>query len=504
MRIELTSWNAYSERFVFAPSWAWRHVREAAAYRVMLADENGIVCTASVTRPEWSAAGIWERLLTAPLDMVIRGIDGDGRDVCTPLHRRFRKSPGFDGHRQTPLDWRTAVARNLEHLLAPARDQIAEYEAGLPRSCWSSFEDSITGQRTHLAYPALHHPSFILCYLRFADQYPSDPLAGEATRQAAAYGEWLLSHRQPAEWRYGLLPHSTVKDGRFGGGVEGRNITLFRAARVGEAMLALYRAFSDERYLSYACHLADTFAAMQRGDGSWPYRVDPSDGTVVEEYTSNAITPARFLEMLLAIESREAWTQSRDRAVEWMMSNPVRTNHWQGMYEDVPELPPYSNLQNWDVNELVRYLVHHRAEDDTYLQVAVALNRFVEDQFVLWQTEDGFVHCPTPTVLEQYRCYHPMEVHTGNWLLSLAALHQATGSAETITKAIAAANSIVRGQMVGGAFSTWGNDRRFERPLNTVNWPGCSACASSALMVWDAYYRSLDSDGAVSIGLNSI
>ena len=174
------------------------------------------------------------------------------------------------------------------------------------------------------------------------------------------------------------------------------------------------------------------------------------------------------------------------------------------MYEDVPDLPPYSNLQNWDVNALLRYLIHHRFENSRYVEIALELNRFVEDQFVLFGTEDGFVHCPTPTVLEQYRCYHPMEVHTANWLMSLAALHQATGSEETLTKAIAAANSIVRGQMDCGSFSTWGNDQRFGRPLNAVNWPGCSAFASSALMVWDDYYRSLGAGGASSIGLRSI
>ena len=32
-----------------------------------------------------------------------------------------------------------------------------------------------------------------------------------------------------------------------------------------------------------------------------------------------------------------------------------------------------------------------------------------------------------PVVLEQFVCYHPMDAHTGNWILSLLALHRASG-----------------------------------------------------------------------------
>jgi hypothetical protein len=193
----------------------------------------------------------------------------------------------------------------------------------------------------------------------------------------------------------------------------------------------------------------------------------------------------------------------RRRAAEWVLANPVQTKLWQGMYEDVGAQQPYSNLQHWDVNETIRYLLHYRSEHAEAVTTAANLNRFIEDQFVVWQWENSpvTVRCPTPTALEQYRCYYPMEVHTGTWLLSLLALHQATQDDTYLHKGIAAANAIVRGQQASGAFSTWGNDRRFGRPLRTTDWPGCNACAATALMRWTLYYGTLKRHEPYSLGL---
>ncbi|GIV82527.1 MAG: hypothetical protein KatS3mg051_1881 [Anaerolineae bacterium] len=501
--IKLSSWNRWATRFVAAPTWSWEAVPGAACYVVDLAGVHDTARRYRLQRPYFDMAPFWEQLHHGPVDLLIQALDAQDNALCSALHLRVHKVPGFAGDEQEPLAWVEAVRRNLAYLLAPARDPVADYEQGLPRSCWSSFEDSVTGQRVHLAYPALHHPSFILAFLTFAQRFPDDPLAPEARRQARQYGDWLLQHRLPADWMCSLFPYSTIQAGRFEGGIEGKNITLFRAARVGEAMLALYAAFGDAAYLDYARHLADVFVRLQREDGSWPYRVDPRDGAVVESYTSNAITPARLFGLLEEIAPNARYAQARRRAAQWVLDNPVQTRLWQGMYEDVGEHEPYQNLQHWDTNETIRYLVHYRREVPQAVETAAALNRYIEDQFVVWQQEESpvTVQCPTPAVLEQYLCYYPMEVHTGNWLLSLVALHQATGDGLYLHKGMAAANAIVRGQQANGAFSTWGNDRRFGRPLNTRDWPGCNACAVTALLRWDRYYRGAQAGEPEPLGL---
>lgn len=504
--ITLTSWNRHSTRCVDAPLWTWEAIPAAHSYRVQVARPDDVAYRYATIEPDFDMQPLWASLPCGPVDILITAHDEQGQAVAGAYAKRFYKVPGFAGDRQEPLDWDQAAIRNIHHLLAPPRDTVAPYEEGLPRSCWSSFEDSITGARTHLAYPALHHPSFILAFLLFAARFPDDPMAEEARRQAKVYGDWLLAHRLPADYACSLFPYSTIQEGRYAGGIEGTSITLFRAARAGEAMLALYAAFENPAYLDYAQHLAARFLALQAADGAWPYRVDPQSGAVVEAYTSNAITPARFLGQLDGIAPDPRYGPARQRAAQWVMDHPVKTRLWQGMYEDVREYEPYANLQHWDTNETIRYLLHYDAEHRDAVSTARDLNRYIEDQFIVWQREESpvTVQCPTPTALEQYVCYYPMEVHTGTWLLSLLTLHNATDDDTYMAKGIAAANSIVRGQYADGALSTWGNDRRFGRPLNTRDWPGCNACAATALMRWSDYYQAHQRGQKWTLGLAGI
>ena len=87
------------------------------------------------------------------------------------------------------------------------------------------------------------------------------------------------------------------------------------------------------------------------------------------------------------------------------------------------------------------------------IEIAQELNHYIEDQFTIWQDGDCATpeRCPTPMVLEQYTCYHPMESHTGHWIQTLMALHRATGKEDYIIKAIAAANAILKTQQASGA-----------------------------------------------------
>jgi hypothetical protein len=502
-KIRLAGPTAYAPRFSAPPTFEWEPVEHAAVYRVRVADEDGVVSDGRVLEAKIDLGSVWGRLPFGPVDVLLQGYDEAGYEYCIGEHRRFYKVPGFDGVTQEPLDWLGAVQRNVAYLLEPARDEVRPYEEGLPRGCWSSFEESVTGQRFMIAYPALHHPSYIVAFLLFAQRFAGDELADEARRQALKYGDWLLAHHHPEAWVCSSFPYSTIAEGQFEGGNEGRAVTLFRAARVGEAMIALHEHDGDARWLDYARALADVFVDLQHDDGSWPYRLDPETGAVVESYTSNAITPARLFAMLEAVEPNDRYRRARERAVSWMFANPVRTGLWQGMYEDVVELAPYQNLQHWDTNELIRYIAYALADDREAVDVAVALNAYIEDQFVVWGREQSpvYVQCPTPLVLEQYACYHPMDVHTATWLLSLAALHRMTGESSYLAKAVAAANAITRSQQPHGAFSNWGLDRRFGRPLNTVDWASCNACSVIGILRFCDFYEQLRAVEKAPFGL---
>ncbi len=492
--IEIDSWNRYAPRLVRPPTFTWNAIPGSATYRVSVADPDRMIGSLTVDTNRCTLGALWDRAALGRVDLMITAHAADGGECAAPAVHSVHKVPGWDGARPARDDWAAVIRRNLAYLLAPARDVVRDYEHGWPRSAWSSYEDDVSGVRFQLAYPAQHHPSFIMCYLAFAARFPDDPLAPEAARQARRYGDWLLEHRQPDDFACAGLPFSTVEEGRLGGGFEGDLITLIRVGRVGEAMLALHRATEETPWLDYARHLADVLVRLQRDDGSWPYRVDPRTGEVHDAYTSNAVTPARFLAMFHELEPRPAYDAARSRATRWLLEHPVRDRLWQGQYEDVESLPPYRNLQNWDTLETVRFLLYFRHEDPTYIDHARALIDWVEDVFVIWQRETSpvYARCHTPQVIEQFRCLHPMEVHTANWCLALRALHAVTGHRDDLDKAVAGANAIVRGLQPTGALCTYGSDDRFGRQFYWHVWPGCNACASLGLIQLDAYCQALE------------
>lgn len=486
--------SAAAPRLVGPPNLQWSPVTGIDHFVVRVADADRVVWTSEVTEHRIDLGPAWQRLPLGRVDVLVQGYDAAGTERAVRGHRGFFKAPGWDGSRPAPAEYPAAVRSAMEYLLAPARDTVHDYEAGLPRNVWSCFEDSPTGHRAQLAYPAQHLASFMIAYLQFAHRQPDDALAGEAVRQAGRYGDWLLEHRLPTDWRCGGLPYSTIQRGDFSGGTEGEAITLFRAGRAAEGMVALFDADGDRRYLDYAGAIAEVLVELQSDDGSWPYRVNPRDGAIVEQYASGVVTPMRLFGLLDQRLDAPRFTAARAAAESWLIAGPIATGRWQGQYEDITEQPPWQNLQHWDTNETIRYLLSDHCAAPDRVAMAVALNDYIEDQFVLWQPETTgpvTVRCPTPTVLEQYQCYHPMEVHTGNWLLSLQALHRATGNDDYLAKGIAAANAIVAGQSPDGSLSTWGFDQRFGTPLWTINWPGCHACAVTALLRFTAYLDSL-------------
>src|SRR6185503_10472765 len=81
--------------------------------------------------------------------------------------------------------------------------------------------------------------------------------------------------------------------------VEEDNLSLFRLARMGEAILALHARAPQEALLSYAKSIADFLKKFQRSDGSWPFRINQKTGEVSAAYSSAGICTVAFFEGLM-------------------------------------------------------------------------------------------------------------------------------------------------------------------------------------------------------------
>lgn len=500
LMIEITSWNQNAIRFIDPPQFTWQPVKGAAAYEIQFAAADNHAVKNVTKESTFDFSTYWNQFPLGEVYWVVIAKDTNGKVFEQSKMQRFTKVPDFDGEIEVPENWEESALRNTTWLLAFSNPE-EELPLLMRSSAVTLYESTIDyrteGSQHEIVYPALHYPSYIFLFLEVSRRLPDTVLGARAHQLALFIGDWLISHTLNSDWKCSRFPISAW----ITGDISEEHIpergctTVFRAARVGEAMLSLYHSSGDARYFDYAEHLADTLVGMQNEDGSWPYRVNPETGDVVEEYTSSGILIAKFLDGMQQVGHRNSYQSAINKAIRWTLDHPVRTNRWQGMYEDVKEQPPYSNLENWDACEMIRFLCKYADEIPSAIDIAESINRFVEDQFVIFGPHVNHLACQTvyPTVMEQYIFYFPMEVHTGNWLMSLISLHQATKKEIYKIKSLRAANAITRMQHAEARYSTSGVDWRFGTHLDPsfADWYGCNAIAALSLLKCQDYFKTL-------------
>jgi hypothetical protein len=475
MGINLSGWTRSSTRFIDAPSFAWTPIAGVFGYRVVW--KAGTTANSATTgESRFDFSRLWDTIPLGPVEWSITPLGTQSEASNFTFHR----VPGFDRRDEPPLDWAGSARRNIDFLLSLPPDP----ETGEPLFLTHSWH--LEPADIVIAYPCLHYPSFVALFLE-ALKHETDVqrrASYEAMLEATASA--IMKWRTPGRGAAPSMPLTTrILQNPGAPRAEQGTITAFRAARMGEALLALYGWHARTEYLDYALHIARILKTLQRPDGSWPYRIRPETGEVTEEYTSGGISTAAFYGELIRVTGKDDYTPTLTKAVQWTLKNPCQTMRWQGMYEDVGEHPPFGNLENWDTLDAIVYLCRNRERIEGAVKTAERLNKWVEDQFVIFGPAGtpscAYVH--PPAVMEQYFCYYPMEAHTARWIRALLLLHQATDNPFYRMKAVRAANAIVRAQYPDGRYSTWGIDTRTGKPFNSEgDWYGCNAIAAEVLL----------------------
>jgi maltose/maltodextrin transport system substrate-binding protein len=492
--VKIVSWNAYSKQFIDAPTFRLLPIPETRTYRATITQGQRNWRIES-DRPDVALTGVWKEIAAKKFSIAFEWIDANGKNIASePAYPRV-KAPDFGGFQEPPADWHAAADRGTQYLIDVAAHGKAPYrEAGVPIWIWSAatpYKDAPEG--LNVSYPCITVPNVI--WGMMACVRAGAPQSKDAMRLARETADWSLKNRHPNEGKLPLFPYSTVAGGHFEGGLEGQSVNLLRASWYALGLVDLYEGDGkrDQQYLDYARHIATITAKFQALDGSFPYRINPNTGAVIETYSPAAIEFALLVDALKPYGVSNELLLAEQRAVRWMVSYVAATHHWQAIFEDVSMPQPYANLSQFESQMLIRYLCKHRDEDPAYLPAAEALNRWVEDQFVLFGPgSESFDHpVKTPLVFEQFVCWYPMEGHTAHWITSLIELHRATGKQIYLDKAKAAGNAICAQQFDDGSFSTWGA-RSFVNGKVTGentggNWYNANVMAVEALYKLDAY-----------------
>jgi maltose/maltodextrin transport system substrate-binding protein len=189
------------------------------------------------------------------------------------------------------------------------------------------------------------------------------------------------------------------------------------------------------------------------------------------------------------------YEDAKNKALDWVMANPVKTFNWQGEFQDVAPRPPYENMGHHLANALAGYLFEHLKEHPERKALAEELLRFTEDQFVNWERQPldkTWYNDPmpssrwvTPCAQEQLGFWMPVNGSAVTFVDVYVKAYRATGKKLYLAKARDLANTVLVVQkMHKGEYPTFlvppTSDGEFERRGSL--WINCAQHVAAVLM----------------------
>jgi maltose/maltodextrin transport system substrate-binding protein len=483
-------WNHYSTRFIWAPAFDLSAVAGASRYRFTLHTSGGEK-QFTAAQPWAPLSPVWDDVPEGMVELSVAALNAAGEVVASAGERTFYRSPLFSGSAAQPIKPYADAGRwALE----------AIYQAPHVQH-W--LVDGNPDRRYRLyCYPPKVMGALVramVAYSRVAKSSVDHTRALEIGRRVANH---LIAISAPESAPYPHFPPTYTSDVNdplpAAAKRTGKWMFVPAAADTAFGYLDLYDATHDTRYLDAAKAIASTYRKTQGDDGTWYVMVDHNTG---EPIRPNRQIPTWIMFLFDRLERQHGITDfksSRERAWRWIVENPLKSNRWEGQFEDGTPGPPYRNLareQACDVAGMLLDAPDRRPED---FERAEELLRFAEDQFVIWspiKDAAGWNRMPnrrkatdswiTPSVMEQYGAYAPVARSSAILIHAYLKAFHATNRAIYREKARALANGLIIAQAWmaathdgNGEIPTWltGHD-----PINWLNNSFYAADAVSAV-----------------------
>ena len=449
-------WNAHAKAFIHPPAFEFKEVNGAKECRFVLTAGDAALRTWTAAKP-WMPipADIWDSL--APGYYTLK-VEGSGE-------RTFYRAAVFQG----PYPSCVRGYREAAQKVYAAVYNMPQVQG------WKTSDDPPKGYDLY-CYPAKILSSMIraLCHHAKATYKTSPKEADDALCLARKMADWLIAHSQPADAPLAHFPPTYWGD-RRSVSVEyaGQNMLRYPAL-VALDYCDLASATGDVKYRDVAIAIARTYLRLQGEDGTWPLKVRERDGMPVR---ANRLVPGRTMLCMFdrAFEATGdvAFRDACERAFGYVLRGPATTWNWDGQFEDIDPRPPYENLQKGDaVDAALRLFALGRNAE------ACEIVDWCEDQFVVWSDpvhSMDWKNWKTPTALEQYEYYTPIDASMGDMICAFSAAYKATGNALYIEKAKALADNITRNQRPDGTIPTYFDSRKGS------DWVNCMVSVAERL-----------------------
>ena len=389
---------------------------------------------------------VWDSLDPGYYTLRVEALGVDGTPLAAPAsERRFYRAAVFHGPYPAAVrDYREAARRVYAAVFNMPQVQG-----------WKTSDDPPEGYDLY-CYPAKILSSMVRALCRHARAEPKN--AADALAIACKMADWLIAHSQPEGAPLAHFPPTYWGDRRdVAVKYAGQNMLLY-PAHAALAYFDLAEATGDAKYRDAALAIARTYVKLQGADGTWPLKVLEKDGSPVR---ANRLVPGRYILGMFdrAVEETgdASFVAARDRAFAFVLDEPVSTWNWDGQFEDMDPMPPYQNLQKGvAVDTALRLFTMGRNAE------AREIVDWCEDQFTVWSDpihHMDWQHWKTPTALEQYDYYTPIDASMGDMIGAFAAAYRATGDALYLEKSRALADNITRNQRADGTIPTYFDSR---------------------------------------------
>jgi hypothetical protein len=298
--------------------------------------------------------------------------DADGLDIFLKA-AEYRLAPGGLA---VASDATLRKAANFLQSDAGIENSIRD-EAGnkLPPYVYHAVIDDDNHFSYRMSYPSFHHAYLIEAFLNYYN-YTGD---AEGLRRARQLADWTIAHSTPPDWKWSNLPWSTFTEGKPGGFEDIDTLQPDKTGYMGLAYTRLYEVTGEKKYFQAAKGIADTLTLRQGPDGSWPFRVNPRNGEVYQQYTAGLFMPIAFLEKMYALTENLDYKNAQIAGWMWMLRNPIRRNDWSGFYEDISK--GTDSQVYYAPAQTIRLLLRYRtpANQSSYLKHAQELFDYTMD-----------------------------------------------------------------------------------------------------------------------------
>lgn len=487
IRGEIPFWNKFATKYIYAPVFDFDDVENAKGY-TFTAEAGGKFFVFDSDDPRTPLTEIWNDIPVGPVKLIVQAYDGQGGSLGEPQSRSFEKDNPFCGpYDPAPRGYREAAVMAAEYLHKSAIGQS-----------WLPGPDPAMEYRLN-CYACKIWSGTIQTELFLASQKPE--YKDEALTIARTAAECLMKNAQPADAPLAYFPPTYY----YTNGEEGirrvldsnvGNTMFLEAVYASTALMDMYDATGEQRYLDFAAAIAETYKKLQAEDGSWPVKVKYLTGEPINDVRCLPSLILRMAQRLKMQYGFSGFEQMVAKAEQWTSENIISNFNFNGQFEDVTILDkePYQNLTHCLAGDCIEYLLNKPEPSKEDIASSIEMARWSEDQFTRWHSnvdyDEDALSAPegvftTPYVFEQYSWKSPVDASiakvANNWIF----VYRHTSDTLALAKAKALADSIVKLQNpeTGMIPTVPRPDKEYDV---SDNWANCTYSSIRTLMMMDS------------------